>query len=501
MVNLNRIPYNFEKKSRSFVSHLGKGDALLPILLLEVAVTGGRTYQAYKRGGFVEARERGTEETLGAIFWLGGVNAFNKIGDAIGKKVLKLEHVDFEAGKDAIRDPLKNYLNLINKQNGKLTNAAKKIPQFSEKNLAAFKFTKIVSSILLSNIIIGFIVPKLNQAITRKYQNSIDNSSTHNYTLMKKGEGIDEFTTKNSNKDTKNTSFKGLTMLSLANSFETDARYKLLSTDIGVAGGRAVSARNEPERREVLFRDLSSIYFYMYCKNNLSSLLNYVEDGRGTRLNTVSAKRLDVHLRYNLKDASLDAEEFRNRALGKEVELPKNVKIRFEDEIKNNKAIDLYDFINVAGKETELAHRAKMMSLLQPKLDGKRVLSVAQVKDIYNNCWINNPIFLNKVYKEYTNKNSTNPLKFVAEKDLLKLKQEMVDYVNDIVKNAKGKKINLESLNKAQKGNFIKNTLNLGAGFAVSAYFLSTAIPKIQYWLTQKQTGENKFPGVQTYDK
>ena len=54
---------------RKFVTQLDKSGAILPVVLLEGAVTGGRTYQAYKRDGFVEARERVTEESLGAIFW------------------------------------------------------------------------------------------------------------------------------------------------------------------------------------------------------------------------------------------------------------------------------------------------------------------------------------------------------------------------------------------------------------------------------------------------
>ena len=37
-------------------------DGFLPVIALEAFVEGGRTYQAYQRGGFDEARERITEE-------------------------------------------------------------------------------------------------------------------------------------------------------------------------------------------------------------------------------------------------------------------------------------------------------------------------------------------------------------------------------------------------------------------------------------------------------
>ena len=90
MVSINNIPNSFKNGARKFITKMTDPDALAPVILLEAAVTAGRTYQAYQRGGFDEARERGTEETLGAIFWLGGVSAFNKLGDMAGRLV-KLE--------------------------------------------------------------------------------------------------------------------------------------------------------------------------------------------------------------------------------------------------------------------------------------------------------------------------------------------------------------------------------------------------------------------------
>ena len=60
-----------------------KSDALAPIIGLEATVIGGRTYQAYRRGKWDEARERFIEETTGSIVWLFGVGVLSKIGDKI----------------------------------------------------------------------------------------------------------------------------------------------------------------------------------------------------------------------------------------------------------------------------------------------------------------------------------------------------------------------------------------------------------------------------------
>lgn len=478
-MNLNRISYKLERSTRNIVSGMAKGDALLPIILLEACVTGGRTYHAYQRGGFVEARERGTEETLGAIFWLGGVQAFNKMGDAIGKKILKVKNIDFDACEDACRKPFKNYL----KENAKLTT----------KQLAAFKFTKVVASVLLSNAVIGFIVPKLNQAITRNYQKAVENKPNEQ-------NNINNFTNKSADKKRNDTAFKGIggynSLLTLANNLENDSRYKLLSSDIGIAGGRAINARNKHERREALFRDLSSIYFYMFCKNHIDSVLNYITTGRATRLDAASAAKLTAQMHKGLGDKSYSAEEFETKVLGKQTTIP--AEIEFENDI-----IKLDKFKEIVGKDSKLVKTAERMSRLQPQIEGTSILTKAQVQDIYNGGLINDPRFLNKVFRNYSNKKSTNPTSYYPEKDLRNLKQRMHEYVGDILKKAKsrGQNIDFNTLKKANKANFAKNAFNLTTGLAVSAYFLSTAIPKVQYWITQRKTGEYNFPGVQKYEK
>lgn len=478
-----------ENRARKFVSGMAKGDALLPVVLLEAAVVAGRTYHAYDRGGFVEARERITEELLASVFWLGGVAMFNKMGDSVGKKLLKLKDVDFEVGKDAVRNPLKNYQT--------------KVPKYGEKALAAFKFTKIVSSILLANAVIGFIVPKLNQAITKKYQNSLEELDKKKANSSQNSNAKDGFIKNSDNKNTKSTSFEGAgvqTLLSLAHNFENDAKYKLISTDVGVAGGRAVNARNKHERREILFRDLSSIYFYMFCKNHINSLLNLLTTGRTTRLDPVSTKTLDTHLRENLQDKkSYTSEEFERLVLGnKNVQVPERV----QSGIKNG-IIELNEFKKIVGDNSEIAKRAEEMSKLQPKVAGVSILTTEQVKDVYSNGLIDNPKMLNQVFEHYSDKKSTNPMKYFPEKDLRALKQRMVDYVQDIIKKSKstGDSITLETLKKANKANMIKNSLNLGVGFGISAYFLSTVIPQVQYWMTRRRTGEDCFPGIKKYDK
>lgn len=565
MLKINRTSFNINNQARKFVAGLGKGDALLPVILLEIAVTGGRTYHAYRRDGYVEARERFTEESVGAVFWLGGVSAFNKIGDLIGIHLLKLkdvninedpkakkksrfgfEKVDYDVGEDEFRKPLGNYLNEVKTKaielekmgTENLKKMGKKIPVYSEKTIAIFKFTKIIASILLANTVIGFIVPKINQAITRKYQGSLEelNKKKHvgNYSEKNaestknsahktpvKAQGSKTPDNKNDNQPASqaaqkeamsdfmkkskspNPSFQGAgfvnNLLSLTNNLETDARYKLLSTDVGIAGGRAINARNKYERREVLFRDIGSLYFYLLCRGHVNSALNWLMDGRGSRLDPVMSKELTMQAKKAIRKGSIAPELFEKIVLGdNNAKIPQEILNLF---VNNKKVVKIEDIEKVYN-DKQILERIRHMSELQPKREGISIISKEQLADVFKGGLVNDVEFLKRAFNIHTGGKATNPMKYVKDQDLRRLKSEMEFYLKNIADKAKksGKDISIDLLKKADKINFVKNSVNLGIGFGISAYFLSTAIPKIQYWMTRKATGKNSFPGVEKYD-
>ena len=120
------------------------------------------------------------------------------------------------------------------------------------------------------------------------------------------------------------------------------------------------------------------------------------------------------------------------------------------------------------------------------------------------------PEFLNNLYGLSSNNemfgNNTkykhqDPYRFVSSNELLDVKKDMIEHINQIVNKAKdsSKKITLKTVENADKINFAKNAFNRTIGFGISAIFLSTLIPKIQYWITAKMTGQNSFPGMTDY--
>lgn len=497
--------------ARHFVKSMASR-GLAPLILLEACVETGRTYQAHKRGGFDEGRERLTEEMIGAAFWFSGVKSFNKAIDYfVGKKLLKLPDTNLDVGKDSLHNPLKNYI----KKYG-----------ISEKKIANFKCAKVASSILLANCLVGFLVPKLNQSITNYYRRNKkqpeQNIQQNPLNLMQNKVSMDSFlNTKTNNKD-KNPAFNGLmgtqTLLTLANHFENDAKYQLLSTDFGIAGGRTIMARNNDERREILIRDLSSIYFYMFNMPNMNRWLNQLEDGIKTRLDPVSAKYATDEMKAMLKEnnGQMSVEDFRNKVLGDNKHsnlLNENIKGKFTG--KDNDIIKLNDLLDELKKSassedyTKLSKLAADMSGLQPEIEGVQYLSKEQVESILKGGKLNTPEFLDNLFEIATREdipfakvqksNRKNPFKFVSQAELNGIKSDAINYVEDIIKRAKGGAVTEEILNKACRANFTKNALNWGSGFVISAAFLSTFIPKIQYWVTRKITGENQFPGTAEY--
>lgn len=497
LINSNPQTINQYSAPRRFVRGLAS-HTMAPLILLETFVTGGRTIQAYKRGGFEEARERFTEEAIGAAFWFGGVKGFNAMNDYFGKKILNLPTAAFDVGKDKVRNPLLNFLRTY--------------PRFTQKTLGVFKCLKVGSSILLANALVGFVVPKINQHITAVlHEKHMDNmkENPREYVFENSRIKLKNYLAK-VNKDDKDLTFEGggvQTMLALAHNFENNPTYQLLSTDVGIAGGRAVSSRNNHERTEVLWRDLSSIYFYMFNMPNMNRWLNMLEQGgRKTRLNPVAAKQIhDVMMEQVRKNGGTMKPEVFAEAIYGDSHKSHLISDSMDRKFTNG-VINLDDFIatvksdfpaDAAGYEKI----ARKMAKLQPAVEGVEILTKTQVKDIFRGGILNSPEFIDNVYNVETGGAHCDPFAYVNNKHLETLKEDVYHYAKHVVKVAKesGVDITENLLNKINYKNFAFNMFNWGVGFAISAFALSTLIPKVQYWITKVTTGQDEFPGTADY--
>ena len=505
---------------RKFVTHLNKAGVLLPVILLEGTVTGGRTYQAYKRGGVTEARERLCEESIGAIFWLFGVKFFNEIGNWIGKKYLNIDNPSFSLAKDAVRDPFDNMIKDKNLEAVK-------------KKLITFKFTKIALSVLLAGGTLGFVVPKINQAITRKMlkndekkQQKAENVQAKLKPIAVPAETMESFVERTGNNQAP--AFKGLsinTFATLTNNLENHDIYKLLSTDMGVLAGRTYNARNKDERIEILFRDGVSIYFYLLCKDHIIKLMEKL-DGFGGKLSkldpmtamaTHNALIKEMFKHKNHPEYKSDLETMKKYILGTNPQKVEETLAKFE--FSKGDIIALEDFEKLAKKagvnvDSAMLKKARVLAKLQPARDlsdiGKTsdkamyLLTKQQVGDVLSDSVISSPRFIREVMRESFDGALRDRYNFIPRKTIETLRENIDNYVKSILEYAEKnnlKEITPDLLVEMNKKNFWKNALHIGSGLGVSALFLSTIIPKVQYWITEKRTGSKEFPGVKNINQ
>ena len=491
---------------REIVTTLANPDSLMTTIALESCVTAGRGYNAFQRGGEDELRERLIDDIVSAWFWMKGVDFFNSLGNKFGKKVLKLFNTTFDVGKDALRNPFDNLTGDIKSKFN--SDTAKSMI----RKLAIFKFTKIILSTLLSTSIIGFILPKINQAITaklmqyKKMEKEI-NSSSDNYNdyLLTKC-SFEEFSKKISSK---NPSFKGTfigNMTQISHNLENNTICKMLTNDAGIITGRTISARNKDEALEYLFRDITSLFFYFASTPIIYSLLQKITKSKGlTEIDPVSAKQIHENILQQLKGKNnttieMTGEEFKKKTLGiikeDDRQLIKNLKF-------NSNVISLEELKkHITNKD--IIKRAGEMAKLQPEKFGiGAVLTKQQVEDVFKNGSITQSEFMHNIYKKRFGEKIFDKYRYVSMNKITKFRENIDRYVESIIDIANHQNngiVNTQLLERINKKSF-----KLAAGFriaamSISALALGIAIPKLQYALTEYRTGSKKAPMFRDYE-
>ncbi len=429
-------------------------NSIIPTLLIETGVTLGRTHQANKTRGKAAASERFVEQGASALVWLYGIQLLKKAGDSLSK-AFGIENLNFDIGKDALRNPVKN--NKI---------SAKQI---------GFKAGNIIVSTFIATYFIGFILPKINYKISSKIkeQNKEDDTKLNNFV---------NFTDFEKKTKSNNISFGSLIDLSsnLAYSLENDATKRLLITDIGVVGGRYKNARSKKEKIENLFRDIASIYFYLFCSKHIVKAMSSI-----TKNADIHPKALEDTANVLKEKASgLNYKDFIKKALGSKESrnAAENLSNRM---FKDKEIMPLEEFINIYPYHQ---HKAFEMSKLQPVFDCKFFLSKMQAYDVLNDGLTSNPEFLNKVMYDVTGGKSNDKYRFVSKKYLENIRKSVDKFVEQVANYAKkhNQTVTKELIEKVQKQNTIKNFAFNSTGLIISTFALGILIPKLQYYIGSK---------------
>ena len=169
----------------------------------------------------------------------------------------------------------------------------------------------------------------------------------------------------------------------------------------------------------------------------------------------------------------------------------------------------------------KIKNLAQRMSGLQPERyneklkDFEKILTETQIEDVLKGGAAREPEFLKDILDnifegkliDVNNPKSLakktrplfDPYRYISQESIEKNRQKIIDYVEAIIKDAKdnARNVDFESMLKMNKRNYSKYGLFMGLGMGVSALFLSTIIPKVQYYITYLRTGKNSFPGTE----
>ncbi len=455
-----------DKSIISGLSCLKNPTSTISTLLIESCCTSGRTYQSYKRGGSLEAKERFREEVTCAAFWLWGIKGLNKLGDLIGKYVFKINDMT-DTGKDALRNPAYH-----------MSNKAK-----------IFKFSKIISSIIITTGLIGFVVPRINHAITDKMMKKNKQKK-----LPDMGNYIDN--TKNNNNSKYETNFKGNSaifngIMTATYNLENKNSWRLISTDAGMLAGRVYNARHPAERFEYLFRDLCSMFFYNFSTSLVVLGLNKLfkkTDIHPKAVSEVCEFLKDKNLTGKQILASMDA-PIDNMFY--KIKFNADGSISLQDLLAQFKALGIFD--------EHLKQKSTEMSKLQPLLKGEiSILSKEQVKDVFSKSITADPEFLSNAINEASGKRALAIDKFISAKECQKIRESIDGYIREIANKAGDKIIDGKYLknNKVLRKTLGRIALFHILGMAVSAFGLAILIPRLQIFLSQKLFGKQSFEDI-----
>lgn len=512
-ISANKIITNIvnNKNIRKTATALTTGAALMPVVILEGSVLTGRTYQAYKRGGALEAKERATEESVSSIGWLWGIPALNKGTDFLINKVFKVKNFQFDMGKDNIRYPMQD--------------AIGHLPQNQKNKLMGLKLGKILASSFATVYFMGMVLPKIVQNQTQK---RIDKAKQNPQTLPAQNrlpktdsqmfkahrpQSMEEFLNETKQNSNSNVSFKGFD--SIANTIlynmENNHIVNLLTVDAGLFAGRVYNAPNKYEKIERIFRDLSSSFFYVGSTPLIVALLNKIDPlkGKNSKLDPTTVDSLTNLIKNPVNKKVLDwrnmdeipLEEFQRGLFGTylaDEQLVKQAANLEQNGIITLKQLSQFIDDNITDKTTAkaLKENAEKLAKLQPQKAKESILTPSQIKSVFKNGLLNDGDTINSLINTATGGRALNHTKFISQKKVDATRKQIFDYCESIIEQAKKenlKNITPDFLQKMKNRNFLTKVGFWGIGMVISAAFLSTIIPKTQYFITEKLTGQKGF--------
>lgn len=358
----------------NIISAIGNNSSIYPLLVRDCCIEAPSKILIARRENSKESqikandatREKFIDEYATSAIWLGGIPAVEKLADKyISKKGynpnvnIKLFGEGKKEGSSLVQGIEYNIKKFSQYSNKDVQDAVADLIKVRDNKAVYEKFLtkKFAAATIIPTLIMGFVLPKLNFALTRKVKENRNtqlplNVPTKSFTSLNRTKFSDFF-----EKQNKDIAFTGGLTSTIASLRTVD---KMAISDGGLTVGRVSTSRNKEEGYANAFRMIGSM------------ILNFVTPvyiAKG--LDKLANKLFKINV--NLDPLILDNEEFISAIKENKIELP-----------KSNSPKDLMDFIDSKPNSlfSKFAQKMKKVSYLKSGIrDPRKFVDMNDLSD------------------------------------------------------------------------------------------------------------------------
>lgn len=358
----------------NIISAIGNNSSIYPLLVRDCCIEAPSKILIARRENSKESqikandatREKIIDEYATSAIWLGGIPAVEKLADKyISKKGynpnvnIKLFGEGKKEGSSLVQGIEYNIKKFSQYGNKDVQDAVADLIKVRDNKAVYEKFLtkKFAAATIIPTLIMGFVLPKLNFALTRKVKENRNtqlplNVPTKSFTSLNRTKFSDFY-----EKQNKDIAFTGGLTSTIASLRTVD---KMAISDGGLTVGRVSTSRNKEEGYANAFRMIGSM------------ILNFVTPvyiAKG--LDKLANKLFKINV--NLDPLILDNEEFISAIKENKIELP-----------KSNSPKDLMDFIDSKPNSlfSKFAQKMKKVSYLKSGIrDPRKFVDMNDLSD------------------------------------------------------------------------------------------------------------------------
>lgn len=358
----------------NIISAIGNNSSIYPLLVRDCCIEAPSKILIARRENSKESqikandatREKFIDEYATSAIWLGGIPAVEKLADKyISKKGynpnvnIKLFGEGKKEGSSLVQGIEYNIKKFSQYSNKDVQDAVADLIKVRDNKAVYEKFLtkKFAAATIIPTLIMGFVLPKLNFALTRKVKENRNTQlplkvPTKSFTSLNRTKFSDFY-----EKQNKDIAFTGGLTSTIASLRTVD---KMAISDGGLTVGRVSTSRNKEEGYANAFRMIGSM------------ILNFVTPvyiAKG--LDKLANKLFKINV--NLDPLILDNEEFISAIKENKIELP-----------KSNSPKDLMDFIDSKPNSlfSKFAQKMKKVSYLKSGIrDPRKFVDINDLSD------------------------------------------------------------------------------------------------------------------------